>query len=96
MNEELRIEISEHKKLKENLVYLADYDPLTNLFNRRRFQKEIDDLLTYSRRYGVEGTLLFLDLDNFKYLNDVHGHQVGDEFLIELAGLLKGRCIRPT
>ena len=51
MNEELRIEISEHKKLKENLVYLADYDPLANLFNRRRFQKEIDDLLAYSRRY---------------------------------------------
>lgn len=91
MNEELRIEISEHKKLKENLVYLADYDPLTNLFNRRRFRKELDDLLAYSRRYGVEGTLLFLDLDNFKYLNDVHGHHVGDEFLIELAGLLKGR-----
>ncbi len=91
MNEELRIEISEHKKLKEGLVYLADYDPLTNLFNRRRFQKEIDGLLAYSRRYGVEGTLLFFDLDNFKYLNDVHGHQVGDEFLIELAGLLKGR-----
>ena len=91
MNEELRMEVSEHKKLKENLVYLADYDPLTNLFNRRRFQKEIDGLLAYSRRYGVEGTLLFLDLDNFKYLNDVHGHQVGDEFLVELAGLLKGR-----
>ena len=90
-NEKLCVEVSEHKKLKENLVYLADYDPLTNLFNRRRFQKEIDGLLAYSRRYGVEGTLLFLDLDNFKYLNDVHGHQVGDEFLIELAGLLKGR-----
>ena len=55
MNEKLRVEVSEHKKLKENLVYLADYDPLTNLFNRRRFQKEIDDLLAYSRRYGVEG-----------------------------------------
>ncbi|HHT9112826.1 MAG TPA: EAL domain-containing protein [Candidatus Wunengus sp. YC65] len=91
INEKLCVEVSEHKQLKEDLVYLADYDPLTNLFNRRRFQKEIDDLLAYSRRYGVEGTLLFLDLDNFKYLNDVHGHQVGDGFLIELAGLLKGR-----
>ena len=91
MNEKLRVEISEHKNLKEELVYLADYDPLTNLFNRRRFRKELDGLLAYSRRYGVEGTLLFIDLDNFKYINDVHGHRVGDEFLIGLAGLLKGR-----
>ncbi len=91
MNEELRVEVSEHKNLKEELVYLADYDPLTNLFNRRRFRKELDGLLAYSRRYGVEGILLFVDLDNFKYINDVHGHQVGDEFLIGLAGLLKGR-----
>src|SRR3990167_8984287 len=67
MNEELRMEVSEHKKLKENLVYLADYDPLPNLFNRRRFQKEIDDLLAYSRRYGVEGT----------FTSDRHSCQVG-------------------
>ncbi|MBM4066602.1 MAG: HAMP domain-containing protein, partial [Planctomycetes bacterium] len=73
VNEKLRVEVSEHNKLKEELLYLADYDPLTNLFNRCRFKKEIDNLLAYSRRYGVEGTLLFLDLDNFKYLNDIHG-----------------------
>src|SRR3990167_1791524 len=67
MNEKLCVEVSEHKKLKENLVYLADYDPLPNLFNRRRFQKEIDDLLAYSRRYGVEGT----------FTSDRHSCQVG-------------------
>ena len=70
---------------------MADHDPLTNLYNRRRFQKELEYWLEYSKRHRRNGTLMFLDLDNFKYINDTLGHRAGDEILISFASLLKER-----
>jgi len=84
-------DVSERKRFEDQLVDLANHDPLTGLFNRRRFNEEIERQLSSARRYNVPGALLFLDLDQFKDVNDSRGHRAGDELLIELARLLRER-----
>jgi diguanylate cyclase (GGDEF)-like protein/PAS domain S-box-containing protein len=84
-------DVSERKRFEEQLLDLANLDPLTGLFNRRRFNEEIELQLSASRRYGVQGALLFLDLDQFKDVNDSRGHRAGDELLVALARLLRER-----
>ncbi|MCF6149776.1 MAG: EAL domain-containing protein [Candidatus Kuenenia sp.] len=87
----IKEDITERKNFESKLLYLANNDPLTNLFNRRRFREELNSMLAQSLRYGTKGALLFLDLDNFKYVNDMHGHQKGDELLKRFAALLRQR-----
>lgn len=84
-------DVSKRKWLETKLVNLADRDPLTNLFNRRRFQEELKNCLAQSQRYNLHGALLFIDLDNFKYVNDTLGHRTGDTLLKVVAELLKKR-----
>ncbi|HJW85292.1 MAG TPA: EAL domain-containing protein [Candidatus Brocadiaceae bacterium] len=84
-------DISKRKWLETKLVNLADRDPLTNLFNRRRFQEELKNCLAQSQRYKLNGALLFIDLDNFKYVNDTLGHRTGDTLLKVVSELLKKR-----
>ena len=84
-------DVSERKRFEDQLVDLANHDPLTGLFNRRRFNEEMERQLSSARRYNVPGALLFLDLDQFKDVNDSRGHRAGDELLIELARLLRER-----
>ncbi|MBI5288729.1 MAG: EAL domain-containing protein [Chloroflexi bacterium] len=84
-------DVSERKRFEDQLVDLANHDPLTGLFNRRRFNEEIERQLSTARRYNIPGALLFLDLDQFKDVNDSRGHRAGDELLIELARLLGER-----
>lgn len=84
-------DISEWKRFEAQLVHLANHDPLTNLYNRRRFQDELERLLAQVRRYEMRGAVLFLDLDQFKDVNDHLGHQAGDELLIGIARLLRAR-----
>jgi diguanylate cyclase (GGDEF)-like protein/PAS domain S-box-containing protein len=84
-------DVSERKRFEDQLVNLANHDPLTGLFNRRRFNEELERQLTAARRYNVAGALLFLDVDQFKDVNDSRGHRAGDELLIELARLLRSR-----
>lgn len=84
-------DITERKYFETQLIHLANYDPLTELFNRRRFQEELSQQLAYARRYGTQGALLFLDLDQFKYVNDSLGHAAGDQLLKSLASLLRKR-----
>ncbi len=79
------------KHSEKQLELMATHDTLTGLFNRRRFHEELEKCLTYSRRYGTCGALLFIDLDKFKYVNDTFGHQVGDELLINISSELKKR-----
>lgn len=79
------------KESEEQIAHLATHDTLTNLFNRRRFNEELENCLIQSNRYGEHGALLFIDLDNFKNVNDTYGHQTGDELLVNISTVLKQR-----
>jgi len=84
-------DISDQKRFQAQLVRLANHDHLTDLYNRRRLEEELDLHLAESRRYGIHGALLFVDLDQFKDVNDSLGHLVGDQLLVHIAGLLRER-----
>ena len=86
-------EITERRRLEEQVRQLAFYDTLTHLANRRLLVEHLDQAMSASKRSHRHGALLFLDLDNFKSLNDTHGHGVGDLLLIEVAERLK-TCVR--
>ena len=84
-------DISERKELAGRLEYLADHDFLTGLFNRRHFEQELDHEVDRAARYGAPGTVLMIDVDHFKTVNDTFGHMAGDDLLKGVAGLLKHR-----
>jgi diguanylate cyclase (GGDEF)-like protein/PAS domain S-box-containing protein len=81
-------DVTERKALEQELERLSQHDPLTGLFNRRRFEEALRHQLAYTRRYGNGGALLMIDLDRFKQINDDHGHAVGDRALCEVAQVL--------
>lgn len=85
--------ISERKKAEEQIRYLAFYDPLTRLPNRRLLIDRLGQARSASKRSGRYAALMFIDLDNFKPLNDTHGHDVGDLLLVEVAHRI-GSCVR--
>jgi diguanylate cyclase (GGDEF)-like protein len=87
----LSASLFERKRLEAHLVHLADHDPLTDLLGRRGFHAELWRQLAKARRYGVRGALLFLDLDDFKRVNDTLGHAAGDRVLSSMAALLRAR-----
>ncbi|MCP4407505.1 MAG: EAL domain-containing protein [Gammaproteobacteria bacterium] len=89
------LDVTEQKQAEQRLSWMADHDSLTRLYNRRRFQKELDRALAESQRYDNEGALLFFDLDEFKYINDTSGHQAGDMLLKVVANTLS-RLVRET
>ena len=72
---------------------LAFYDPLTQLPNRRLLQDHLQHALAAHSRHLHDGALLFIDLDNFKDLNDTQGHDLGDQLLIQIADRLR-TCTR--
>ena len=84
-------DISERKLLEEHLRHLADHDPLTGLRNRRLFEHDLRLQVARSRRYGEVAALMVIDLDDFKQVNDQHGHKVGDDALIAVATALTRR-----
>jgi diguanylate cyclase (GGDEF)-like protein/PAS domain S-box-containing protein len=86
-------DVTERKQMEERIRQLAFYDPLTQLPNRRLLNDRLSQSMAASARSACYGALIFLDLDNFKPLNDLHGHLVGDLLLIEAAERLKG-CVR--
>ena len=89
LSDDLENALSARVEAEQNLVWLADHDPLTNLYNRRRFHEVFDRMLALSSRYRRTGALLFLDLDQFKYVNDLSGHQAGDALLLLVASSLR-------
>jgi diguanylate cyclase (GGDEF)-like protein len=74
-------------RLKE-LESLADRDPLADLLNRRAFVREVSRMLAFSARHGGPVSLLYIDLDGFKALNDRYGHRAGDEAIVAVSRLL--------
>ncbi len=73
----------------EEMARLAVTDDLTALFNRRHFQDRLNEEIRRSQRYGLCFSLLFLDIDNFKLINDTWGHALGDRILADLGRLLR-------
>ncbi|MBI5923621.1 MAG: diguanylate cyclase [Betaproteobacteria bacterium] len=88
-------DVTERKRLEDQIHQLAFHDPLTQLPNRRLFYDRLNQVMATTRRSSCYGAVMFLDLDNFKPLNDMHGHEVGDLLLIEVADRLK-HCVRET
>lgn len=77
----------------ENLMSSALRDPLTRLFNKRYFLDRLDSELKFARRHETSVSLLMIDLDHFKQINDTHGHLAGDAVLVKFAGVLT-RAVR--
>ena len=73
------------KRQEDRLRYLAYYDPLTSLPNRRSFNEQLNRILKRSQRHNTNAALLFIDLDHFKRINDSIGHARGDRLLVEIA-----------
>ena len=88
-------DVTENKRFESQLQHLADHDPLTDLFNRRRFEQEVEREARLAARYEFPGAVLILDLDNFKYANDTLGHSGGDE-LIRSVGRILQATLRDT
>ncbi|MFZ4481199.1 MAG: putative bifunctional diguanylate cyclase/phosphodiesterase [Rhodoferax sp.] len=86
-------DMTQHQMDEEIIRTLAYYDPLTNLANRLLLRDRLVQVMLTGKRSGRYGALLFLDLDNFKALNDRHGHATGDLLLIEVARRLTS-CVR--
>ena len=85
----LLIDINQQKETEQRIVFLANHDPLTGMYNRRRFQEQLERQIAYANRYKVLSALLFIDLDQFKYINDTLGHQAGDQCLTAVSHALK-------
>lgn len=87
------LDISERHDMEALIRQMAFYDVLTKLPNRRLLSDRLGQAMAASKRSGCYGVVMFLDLDNFKPLNDTHGHDVGDLLLVEVARRITS-CIR--
>jgi diguanylate cyclase (GGDEF)-like protein/PAS domain S-box-containing protein len=88
-------DIAERKRLEDRLRDLADHDSLTGLRNRRVFEEALLIQVGRCQRYGEQAALVMIDLDDFKAVNDTHGHRAGDRLLKAVAAAITGR-IRAT
>ena len=90
----IKQDVTARKRSEEQIRHLALHDPLTDLSNRRAFEESLVRAVARGHR-GAHSSLLFLDLDNFKIVNDALGHPAGDQVLVELARLI-GTLVRPS
>jgi diguanylate cyclase (GGDEF)-like protein/PAS domain S-box-containing protein len=82
-------DITESKQQQQQLEQLAHYDPLTNLPNRVLFADRFSQVIAHSKRTSKQLAVCFLDLDDFKSVNDTYGHDMGDQLLMEVAKRIK-------
>ena len=90
------VDITENKKNEYLIEKMALYDALTEIPNRRSFERDFERVINKISRYGQTGYLVFVDLDNFKYINDAFGHEKGDELLRQVAAHLRSLSIHST
>ncbi len=88
-------DITTQYNYRQQLEYQATHDPLTGLPNRNLLQDRLQQVLKRAQRRGSKGALAFVDLDNFKLINDSLGHAAGDKLLVEVSRRLKN-CLRET
>jgi diguanylate cyclase (GGDEF)-like protein/PAS domain S-box-containing protein len=84
-------DISERKRNDAQLRYLADHDGLTGLLNRRRFEEKLEREVTMANRYGIGGSMVLIDIDRLKDVNDTLGHAQGDELIRNVGQILSNR-----
>lgn len=82
-------DITQRKSIEERNHYLAFYDVLTDLPNRRLFYDRLKQAMAAGKRSNMYGAVMFLDIDNFKPLNDTYGHDIGDLLLMEVASRMR-------
>ncbi len=82
---------TERRRFEDQLSHLANHDGLTGLYNRRRFEQELSLQVAYASRYNVALSLLLIDLDGLKVVNDTYGHRIGDEMICAVATALRSR-----
>lgn len=82
------VDMTEQYRLSQELTCLATTDPLTGLHNRRMFLERAEEVFGRVRRYAHQASLVILDIDQFKVINDTFGHDIGDTVLIQLAKIL--------
>ena len=87
-------DITERKMIEEKLIELAERDPLTNIYNRRKFYNFFEDEIERAKRYKRPLSLIMFDIDYFKKVNDMHGHDVGDKVLIKIADIVAANIRR--
>jgi diguanylate cyclase (GGDEF)-like protein len=87
--------ILEYEAVQEEMAHQARTDPLTGLLNRRAFLEEMQRQTARLDREAAPGTMMYIDLDGFKAVNDSLGHAVGDAMLIRLSDMLR-RLVRPS
>lgn len=85
------LDVTERKTAEERLRFLADHDPLSGVFNRRRFEAELQRELDLSASRPRRSVLLLLDVDRFKAINDTLGHATGDAVIARLGDALRSR-----
>lgn len=85
-------DITQSKEIEDRVAYMAHYDGLTGLPNRMTMHERLEKRLRVSPKKGMARALLWLDLDNFKWVNDTLGHQAGDELLQKVSGRLNSLC----
>ncbi|MEA3404377.1 MAG: EAL domain-containing protein [Pseudomonadota bacterium] len=84
-------DVTQLKESERQLEFLAHHDPLTNLPNRSLLHARLEHSLQINERLGTQLAVCFIDLDNFKYINDRYGHSIGDQVLIEVAQRMQAR-----
>jgi len=85
-------DITATRKYQHQLSYQAEHDVLTGLYNRRFFQQELDRLIARVSRSSETSGLLYIDLDQFKYINDTLGHAAGDDLLVEISNMVSSHA----